>query len=122
MITKSRQTRLARIKKHIKKSVRGTSDRPRLTVYRSLRHLYAQVVDDSSRKTITSVSTMSKDVREQVTGMKNKMEIAKLIGQTVAKKALEQNVREVVFDRSGYLYHGVVKALADGAREAGLKL
>jgi len=111
-----------RIRKHIHKKVRGTLDRPRLTVYRSLKHLYAQIVDDAQKKTLVAVSTLSKDVRDELKGIKGSRELAKQIGMTVAKKALGQNIRKVVFDRNGYMYHGVVKALADGAREGGLEL
>ena len=121
MITKSRKARIARIKKHIRKNVRGTSERPRLTVYRSLKHLYVMLIDDSQMKTIMSVSTLSKDLQSKTESVKNRKDVAKIVGQAVAQKALERNVKRVVFDRNGYMYHGVVKALADGARQAGLK-
>ena len=121
MITKSREARRARIRKHIQKKVRGTVDRPRLTVYRSLKHLYAQIVDDAQKKTLLSVSTMSKEAREELKALKGNREIAKQVGKLVAKKALGSNIRKVVFDRNGYQYHGVVKALADGVREGGLE-
>jgi large subunit ribosomal protein L18 len=121
MITKSRSARLERIKKHIRKNVRGTTERPRLSVYRSLKHLYVQVIDDSQMKTITSVSTLSQDIKEKVDATKNKKELAKIVGQAVAQKVLQKNIKRVVFDRNGYLYHGVVKVLADSAREAGLE-
>jgi len=110
-----------RLKERIAKKLRGTSQRPRLTVYRSLHHLYAQVVDDTNSKTIVAASTLSSDLRDELKNIKDKKEIAKRVGMHVAKKALAQNVKKVVFDRSGYLYHGIVKSIADGAREAGLE-
>lgn len=122
MITSSRQSRRVRIRKHIHKKVRGTSERPRLTVYRSLKHLYAQIVDDAQKKTLVAVSTLSKDVRDEFKDIKGHRELAKHIGIAVAKKALGQKIQRVVFDRNGYMYHGIVKALADGAREGGLEL
>jgi large subunit ribosomal protein L18 len=90
-------------------------------IFRSAKHAYAQIIDDSTGKTLLSVSTLSKDLREDVKQAKTPIERYKLIGVAAAKKALEKNIKEVVFDRSGYLYHGRVKALADGAREGGLK-
>lgn len=120
MITKTK-TRRTRIKKHIAKKIRGTTERPRLTVFYSIKHLYAQIVDDSTSKTLLSSSTLSKDLRGDIKDLKNRKELAKKVGIAVAKKALEQNIQKVVFDRNGYMYHGVVKALADGAREGGLK-
>jgi large subunit ribosomal protein L18 len=121
MIRKARSERKARIKQHIQKKVRGTTDRPRLTVYRSLHHIYAQVVDDTQSKVLASVSTLSKDVKTDITTIKGRMAKAKHIGKLIAEKAKGKNIRKVVFDRSGYLYHGVVKAIADGAREGGLE-
>ena len=120
MIKKSRIRRRASIKRRVRVKIQGTSQRPRLTVYRSLNHLYAQLVDDSMGKTLVSTSTLSKDLRDELKGVKTRKEIAKRVGIDVAKKAAAQNLKTVVFDRNGYLYHGVVKALADGAREAGL--
>ena len=120
MITKTKSRR-ARIKKHIQKKIRGTSERPRLTIFYSIKHFYAQIVDDSQMKTLLSSSTLSKDLRDEVKSEKGRMVLAKKVGMAVAKKALEQNISKVVFDRNGYQYHGVVKALADGAREGGLQ-
>ena len=119
MITKN-TTRRARIKKSIQKKIRGTSERPRLTVFYSIKHLYAQIVDDSQSKTLLASSTLGKELRDSLKSVKNRKELAKLVGQSVAKKALEQNIKTVVFDRNGYNYHGVIKALAEGAREGGL--
>src|SRR5258707_15644825 len=121
MINKSRIAGRLKIKRRIRIKIHGTPDRPRLTVYRSLHHLYAQVVDDTQKKTLASASSLSKDLRDDLKGMKGRKEIAKRVGLLVAKKAQEQHVKKVVFDRNGYLYHGVVKSLADGAREAGLE-
>ena len=121
MIKKSRIHRRMGIKRRVRLKIQGTAERPRLTVYRSLHHLYAQLVDDSIGKTLVATSTLSKDLREELKGVKARKEIAKRVGMHVAKKAVAQNVKQVVFDRNGYLYHGVVKALADGAREAGLQ-
>lgn len=118
---KQRIERRARIKKHIVKKVRGTSDRPRLTVYHSLKHLYAQIVDDSQSKTLVSSSTLSKGLRDAAKDIKSQKELAKQVGLDVAKKAIEQKITTVVFDRNGYMYHGIVKALAEAAREGGLR-
>ena len=103
------------------KKIRGTNDRPRLVIYRSLNHLYAQVVDDTQAKVIASASSLSKELRDNLKAVKGKKEIAKHVGMAVAKKAVSQNVKKVVFDRNGYMYHGTVKSLADGAREGGLE-
>ena len=121
MILKDRNARRRRIKQHIKKNIRGTVEQPRFTIYRSLKHMYAQIVDDTQGKTIVSASTLSKELREEFKVVSGQKEIAKKLGIAVAKKAIAQNVKKVVFDRNGYLYHGVVKALAEGAREAGLE-
>jgi large subunit ribosomal protein L18 len=121
MITKKKVEHRRRLKRHIRLRLTGTTDRPRLTVYRSLRHVYAQIVDDSQGKTVLSVSDLSKELRDQTKEAKGQILLGKLVGQLTAKKALEKNIKEVVFDRNGYRYHGVVKAMADGAREGGLK-
>ncbi len=121
MIKKSRAEQRSKIKRRIRKKIQGTAELPRLTVYRSLHHVYAQIVDDSTSKTIVAASTLSPELREELKGVKGQKERAKRVGMTVAKKALEKNLKQVVFDRTGYAYHGVVKSLADGAREAGLK-
>ncbi len=109
-----------RRKKRIRKRVFGTSERPRLTVFRSAKHIYAQIVDDSIGHTIVAASTLSKDVRDKVKGLK-KVEAAKVVGKALAEKALEKGVKKVVFDRNGFKYHGRVAALAEGAREGGLE-
>lgn len=111
---KKKSTRIRR-KKHIRKIVRGTAERPRLTVFRSAKHIYAQVIDDDAGTTLAAASTLKVD------GHGGNKDAAKSVGAEVAKKALAANIEQVVFDRNGYLYHGRVAALADGAREAGLK-
>ncbi|HHM23412.1 MAG TPA: 50S ribosomal protein L18 [Bacteroidetes bacterium] len=118
-----KKARLRR-KMRIRKKVYGTPERPRLTVFRSARHIYAQIVDDVSGRTITGVSSLTPALREQVEALrkeKGKTEVSKLVGKELAKKALEKGIERVVFDRNGYVYHGRVKAVADGAREGGLK-
>ena len=104
-----------RRKKHIRKIVHGTPERPRLTIFRSAKHIYAQVIDDESGRTIAAASSLKTD------GYGGNKEAAKAVGAEVAKKVLDAKIDTVVFDRNGYLYHGRVAALADGAREAGLK-
>ena len=111
----------AKKKLAIHKHVAGTAERPRLAVYRSLNHIYAQLVDDNSRKTLATVSSLQKDLKTELKKAEGKQAKAKLVGQAVAAKAQELKIKKVVFDRSGYLYHGRVKALADGAREGGLE-
>lgn len=119
-IQKSKKRR-ERIRFQIKKKLRGTAERPRLVVYRSLDHIYAQLIDDTNAKTLITVSTKSKDVADKISGLKGKLEKSKVVGKLTAEKAVSSNISSVVFDRNGYLYHGRVKALADGAREGGLK-
>jgi large subunit ribosomal protein L18 len=121
MITKNRVENRRRVKKHIRLKISGTPERPRLTIYRSLKHVYAQIIDDVTGKTLVAVSDLSKDVKEELKDVKGQMKRAKQVGQAAAKKAVEKNIKEVIFDRNGYVFHGVVKAMADGAREGGLK-
>lgn len=102
----------------VRKNISGTPESPRLNVYRSLNHIYAQVIDDVAGKTLVSASTLDKDLSLSSTGNK---EAAREVGKAVAKKATEQGIEKVVFDRAGYLYHGRIKELADGAREGGLR-
>jgi large subunit ribosomal protein L18 len=112
----------ARLKRHrrVRKKLFGTPECPRLSVFRSIKHIYAQVIDDQNGITIVSASTLSPDVRDEIAGNTSNVEAAKVVGKAVARKAIEKNIIGVVFDRGGYLYHGKVKALADAAREAGL--
>jgi large subunit ribosomal protein L18 len=104
----------------IRVKVQGTSERPRLNVYRSLEHIYAQVIDDSKGHTLVSASTLDDEVKKAVAG-KKKAEQAKIVGQVVANRAKAAGITQVVFDRGGFRYHGRIKALADGAREGGLE-
>jgi large subunit ribosomal protein L18 len=104
-----------------RKKIYGSSDRPRLIVYRSLNHIYAQIIDDTAGKTLVSGSTLSKDLSEELKKLKGKIAKSKAVGSLIAKKALDQKITSVVFDRNGYRYHGRVQAVADGAREGGLK-
>lgn len=109
-----------RRKKRIRQKIFGTAMRPRLTIYRSLQHIYAQLVDDERGITMLGVSTLNKELKGKFKNA-DTIEAAKHVGALVAQKAREQNVHSVVFDRNGYLYHGRVKALAEAARENGLK-
>lgn len=112
---KARQRRHQRVRTHVS----GTPERPRLSVFRSLRHIMAQVIDDTAGRTLVAVSTLDPDVRAEIKEM-NKTAQAKLVGKRLAEKAQQAGVKAVVFDRGGYKYHGRVKALADASREAGL--
>ena len=118
MITKQDKNQV-RKKRHarVRTKITGTSERPRLNVYRSNKHIYAQLIDDSKGITLVSASTMDKDFN----GTAGNVEAAASIGETIAKRAVEKNIKSVVFDRGGFVYHGRVKALAEGAREGGLK-
>jgi large subunit ribosomal protein L18 len=122
MGSKTDKKRLARIRRHhrVRKHLRGTATRPRLNVFRSSLHIYAQVIDDDQGHTLASASTLDPEVRGQVEG-KNKTEAARQVGAMVARRAREAGVTTVIFDRGGWKYHGRVKALADGAREGGLE-
>ena len=106
--------------KRVRRKVSGTTQRPRLCVFRSSNNIYAQIIDDTTRVTLVAASSLEADVKGAVNHTGNK-EAAKLVGQLVAKKAVEKGITEVVFDRGGYLYHGRIKELAEAAREAGLK-
>ena len=112
-----------RQKRHqrIRNKISGTASRPRMTVYRSLSNIYVQIIDDSIGHTLAAASTMDKDLAASLEG-KTKTEAAKIVGEKAAKLALAKGIQEAVFDRGGYIYHGRVEALAEGAREAGLKL
>jgi len=114
-----KESRRIKIKKRIRSRLSGSSTRPRLTVFRSNSEIYAQLVDDASGKTILASSSSEKALGKEKG--KSKVEKAKSVGTALAKKAAEKGIKDVVFDRNGFLYHGRIKALADGAREAGLK-
>lgn len=111
-----------RKRKHlrVRKKISGTSTRPRLCVFRSLSHIYAQVIDDTNSVTLASASTMDKEIKDKVSGTGN-VDAATEVGKLVAQRALAKGIETVVFDRGGYIYHGRVSALAEAAREAGLK-
>lgn len=114
----SKQDRRDRLRFRIRKTVSGTDQRPRLAVFRSNKEIYAQLIDDVSGKTITAASSRDKDIDVSEA---NKVEAAKIVGKAIAERAVKAGVGTVSFDRGGYLYHGRVKSLAEGAREGGLK-
>ncbi len=109
-----------RRKLRIRRKISGTAEKPRLTVFRSAKHIYAQVVDDVTGNTLAHVSTLSRDVRGAIDDV-DKTGAAKKVGEALAKSLIAKGIKTIVFDRNGYLYHGRILALADGAREAGLK-
>jgi len=113
-----RQSRLKR-KKRIRKKLSGTPERPRLSVFRSARHIYAQIVDDVSGHTLASATSLEKKTKES-TDFENNVAMARFVGKLVGERAVEKGIQSVVFDRNGFLYHGRVKAVSEGAREAGL--
>ncbi len=117
-LNKKKQARLKR-KKSIRKKIAGTPQRPRLSVFRSSKHIYVQIIDDVARHTLLSASTVEKEATAQ-SELKGKIEKAVFIGKMVAQRAVEKGIRQVIFDRNGFLYHGRIKAVSDGAREAGL--
>ena len=117
----TKTARAARVRRHarVRHDIAGTPERPRLAVFRSLTHIYAQVIDDSAGHTLVSACDLDEDVRKGVTG-KKKSEVAGLVGTTLAKKAKDKGIKVVVFDRGGFKFHGRVKALAEAARKGGL--
>jgi large subunit ribosomal protein L18 len=117
MAQRNRAAVRSAVHKRIRRKVRGSTERPRLAVYRSLNHIYAQVIDDERGQTLASASTTEKDLRAATGG---NIDAAQRVGRTIAERALAAGISQVVFDRGGYLYHGRVKALTDAAREAGL--
>ena len=118
MAQKDKATVRRAVHKRIRRKVQGTAERPRLAIYRSLNHIYAQVIDDEQGRTIAAASTTEKDLRGSTGG---NVEAAERVGRAIAERASAKGISSVVFDRGGYLYHGRVKALADGARKEGLK-
>lgn len=106
-------------KKRIRKKISGTSEKPRLTVYKSCKHIYAQLIDDIDMKTLLSASSIEKEIKSKPP-FENRTKMAKHIGETIARRAIDKGIKRVVFDRNGYVFHGRVKAVAEGAREAGL--
>jgi large subunit ribosomal protein L18 len=117
MVNTNRAVVRLAIHKRIRRKLRGSTERPRLAIYRSLNHIYAQVIDDLQGQTLVSASTTEKDLRGSSGG---NVEAARRVGKTIAERALAKGINSVVFDRGGYLYHGRIKALTDAAREAGL--
>jgi len=115
--TKARNKR----KRRVKQKTRGTAERPRLTVFRSASNIYAQLIDDQATKTLLGMSTLSKDIKSQIKGNRGNIKSATIVGEFIAKKALENGFKKVVFDRNGFIYHGRVKAFAESAREHGLE-
>lgn len=120
MAKKTRDQMRRRRHSRVRRQVFGTSERPRLNVFRSLKGIYAQIVDDSYGRTIISASTLDPEVKKALNGL-TKTESARIVGKVVAERARGKGIRQVVFDRGGYKYHGRVKALAEAAREAGLE-
>ena len=107
--------------RRVRKKLRGSDERPRLTVFRSPRHIYAQLISDEGGRTLAAASSLSKEIRDALAGKTGNRDAAKQVGQLIARRALDAGIRKVVFDRNGFLYHGRVKAVADAAREAGLE-
>ena len=110
-----------RKKERVRKKISGTSECPRLSVFRSLNNIYAQLIDDTKGATLLEASSLSKDVAEQLKTAKGKVSKSKMVGQLLAKRAVEKGITKVVFDRNGFTFHGRIKAVAEGAREGGLK-
>lgn len=121
MLTNNRLPRRNLRRRRVRKSVRGTDAKPRLSVFRSARHIYAQLISDESGKTIASASTVAGELKDQLSGKTGNKDAAAKVGELIAKRAGEAGISSVVFDRNGFLYHGRVQSLADAAREAGLK-
>lgn len=116
-----RKKRRKRRKMHIRHTVFGSPERLRMTVFKSNKHIYAQIINDVEGKTVLASSTLDNEVKANLKDDMNKQQQSVLVGESIAKKALDSNLKEIVFDRNGYRYHGRVKALADGARKGGLK-
>ena len=121
MGTVSRSEARKRRQKRVRKRVKGSAERPRLCVFRSSRHIYAQIIDDEAAVTLVDVSSLSKDIRSMIQGKGGCKEGAAIVGEHVARKAVDKGIKKVVFDRNGFLYHGRVQMLAEAAREHGLE-
>jgi len=117
----SRAEARLRRKKRVRKKIRGTPERPRLSVFRSSRHIYAQIIDDTSSRTLVDASSLSKDMKPMIDGKGSNKEGAKMVGEFIAKRAIGRGIKKVVFDKNGFLYHGRVRTLAEAARENGLE-
>jgi len=118
-----KENRLARLKrkKRVRRKIEGKPERPRLTVFKSARHIYSQIIDDSIGKTLLTASTISRDLTSKIEGNGGNIKAAILVGEAIGQIGIKKGITEVVFDRNGFLFHGRVKALADAAREKGLK-
>ncbi len=114
-------TKRLKNKIRVRKKITGTAERPRIAVFKSLKQIYAQIIDDTTGVTLAAASSLSKEIEKEIGAAKNKTEKGKVVGKLIAKKASEKGINSVVFDRSGYRYHGRVQAIAEGAREGGLK-
>ena len=112
--------KISRKRESLRGSIKGTSERPRLSVFRSNQHIYAQIIDDKTFNTLISCSTLDSDIKNEITNGTT-CEASRLIGRKLAERSIEKNIKQIVFDRGPYLYHGRVKALADGARDGGLQ-
>ena len=119
--SKKRKQARHRRKLSVRRKIHGTADRPRLSVCRSLEQIYAQLIDDDQRRTLAAASSLSSEIQKVLKGKETKVEIGKMVGLLLAQKATKQGIKKAVFDRGHYLYHGRVKALAQGAREGGLE-
>ncbi len=116
-----KKIRRARRKMSIRKKIYGTPEKPRMSVFRSLNNIFVQLIDDTKGEVLASASTIDTEVKNKITEKMTKIEKSKLIGKIIAERATSKNIQQVVFDRNGYIYHGRIKALADAARENGLK-
>jgi large subunit ribosomal protein L18 len=121
MGTTSRAKARQRRKKKVRKKIRGTPERPRLMVFRSSKHIYAQIIDDTIARTLVDASSLSKEIKPRILGKGGNKEGASIVGESIAKRSLEKGIKRVIFDRNGFLYHGRIKTLADTAREHGLE-
>ncbi|MBU2499354.1 MAG: 50S ribosomal protein L18 [Proteobacteria bacterium] len=117
----SRAEARLRRKKRVRKKIRGTPERPRLSVFRSARHIYAQIIDDTSSRTLVDASSLSEDIKPMIHGKGSNKDGAKMVGEFIAKRAIGRGIKKVVFDKNGFLYHGRVRTLAETARENGLE-
>ncbi|PIQ10132.1 MAG: 50S ribosomal protein L18 [Ignavibacteriales bacterium CG18_big_fil_WC_8_21_14_2_50_31_20] len=120
MLKRIKQRKERKIKR-VRKNLFGTQERPRLTVFKSLNHIYAQIIDDTQGKTLAAASTLSKEIVDEIANAKTNIEKSKIVGNLIAKNAIENKIEKVVFDRGINKYHGRVQAIAEGAREGGLK-
>jgi len=121
MAASSRREARERRQKRVRRKIRGKPERPRLCVFKSVKHMYAQIIDDQTARTLVEASSLSKDLRDQVGSKGGNKDGAAMVGTAIAQRAISKGIKQVVFDRNGFLYHGRVKALSDAAREGGLE-